>query len=81
MLPHHFVWGTPTAPIGLSDEFINDAQKDKQWHAFLRKNALAPMPLASVIADLQKFLLPVLGAAAESTELRMNWQAEAGWQK
>ena len=76
--------GTPLphgAPIGLSDEFINDAQKDKQWHAFLRKNALAPMPLVSVIADLQKFLLPVLGAAAESTELRMNWQAGEGWQK
>lgn len=76
--------GTPLprgAPIGLSDEFINDAQKDKQWHAFLRKNALAPMPLASVIADLQKFLLPVLGAAAESTELRMKWHAGEGWRK
>ena len=76
--------GTPFphgAPIGLSDEFINDAQKDKQWHAFLRKNALAPMPLVSVIADLQKFLLPVLGAAAESTELRMKWHAGEGWRK
>lgn len=39
-------------PIGLSDEFINDAQKEKQWQAFLRKNALDPMPLAVVIADL-----------------------------
>ncbi|MDQ1249945.1 MAG: hypothetical protein QG597_4322 [Actinomycetota bacterium] len=47
-------------PIGLSDEFINDAQKDKQWQAFLRKNALDPMPLATVIADLRGFLMPVL---------------------
>jgi hypothetical protein len=43
-------------PIGLSDEFINDAQKGKQWQAFLRKNALDPMSLIDVIADLREFL-------------------------
>lgn len=42
-------------PIGLSDEFINDAQKEKQRQAFMRKNALDPMPLAMVIADLREF--------------------------
>ena len=47
-------------PIGLSDEFANDLQKDKQWHAFLRKNAIDSKPLSEVIADLREFLMPVL---------------------
>jgi hypothetical protein len=50
------------APIGLSDKFINDVQKNRQWQAFLRKNALDPMPLARVIVDLREFLLPVLAS-------------------
>ena len=74
LLPH----GTPT---GLSDEFIHDAQKKKQWLAFLSKNAMEPMPLALVIADLRKFLLPVLHSVAESTGLRMNWRAGEGWRE
>lgn len=66
-------------PIGLSDEFINDDQKGKQWQAFLRKNALHPMPLAIVIADLREFLLPVLDAVADSAGLLMDWWAGEGW--
>jgi len=68
-------------PIGLSDEFINDDQKNKQWLAFLRKNALNPMPLATVISDLREFLLPVLVAAAKSSRHDMAWQAGVGWRK
>jgi hypothetical protein len=66
-------------PVGLSDEFINDDQKGKQWKAFLRKNALDPMPLGDVIVDLREFLSPVLGSAASSTELHMDWRAGEGW--
>jgi hypothetical protein len=66
-------------PIGLSDEFINDDKKGKQWQAFLRKNALHPMPLAIVIADLREFLLPVLDAVAGSAGLLMDWWAGDGW--
>lgn len=63
-------------PIGLSDEFISDAHKTKQWQAFLRKNALSPMSLSEVIMELREFLLPVL--LTESV-LNMNWQAGEGW--
>lgn len=68
-------------PIGLSDEFINDDQKNKQWLAFLRKNALDPIPLVTVISDLRGFLLPVLVAAAKSNKHDMAWQAGLGWRK
>lgn len=66
-------------PIGLSDEFINDAQKEKQWQAFLRKNALDPMPLAVVIADLREFLLPVLSSISARASYDMAWRSGDGW--
>jgi len=67
-------------PIGLSDEFINDAQKDKQWQAFLRKNPLDPTPLVTVVADLRDFLMPVLAATAAGGSHDYPWRAGAGWQ-
>ena len=68
-------------PIGLSDEFINDAQKGKQWQGFLRKNALDPMSLATVVVDLRDFLMPVLAAIAAGGSHDYPWRAVAGWQK
>lgn len=67
-------------PIGLSDEFINDAQKGKQWQGFLRKNALDPMSLATVVADLRDFLMPVLAVIAAGGSHDYHWRAGAGWQ-
>ncbi|MCA9229697.1 MAG: nucleotidyl transferase AbiEii/AbiGii toxin family protein [Planctomycetales bacterium] len=55
--------GTPlpaNLPIGLSDEFANDGQKNKQWLAFLHKNGIAPKPLAEIVTDLRNFLWPLL---------------------
>ena len=74
--------GTPipqSVPIGLSDEFVNDLQKEKQWQAFLRKNALDPMPLAAVIANLREFLLPVLVVISAHGSLDTVRRAEEGW--
>lgn len=68
-------------PVGLSDEFINDIQKGMQWQAFLRKNALDPMPLADVIVDLREFLSPVLEAISSQDSLDMDWRAGEGWRK
>jgi len=58
---------------------INDAQKEKQWQAFLRKNALGPMSLAAVINDLREFLLPVLTTATTSNSYNMAWRAGERW--
>jgi len=38
-----------TQPIGLSDAFAEDATKQVQWQAFLKKNRLQAMDLAEVI--------------------------------
>jgi len=66
-------------PIGLSEEFLQDDQKNKQWTAFIRKNSLTPMLFETVIRDLQKFLLPVLAAASTNKQYEMAWLAGAGW--
>lgn len=67
-------------PIGLTDEFIQDTQKEKQWQAFLRKNALDQTPLATVVGDLRDFVLPVLSAIAAGGSHDYPWRAGAGWQ-
>ena len=66
-------------PIGLTDEFTLDAQKEKQWQAFLRKNALDKTPLATVVDDLRSFLLPALAAIAAGGTLNRPWRAGSGW--
>lgn len=69
----------PGAPTGLTDEFVTDARKEKQWQAFLRKNAIDPMPLAAVIADLREFLLPVLRSASAGNSHNRAWRVGDGW--
>lgn len=66
-------------PIGWSDEFVTDAQKTTQWQAFLRKNAIDPMPLAGVVTDLREFLLPVLESASANAGHDLAWRAGNGW--
>ena len=62
--------GTPLPtelPIGLSDEFANDASRQALWAAFLRKNALATIPLNEVVGALRAKLQPALTRAASNT--------------
>lgn len=66
-------------PIGLSNEFINDVQKEKQWQGFLRKNALDPVALTTVISQLREFLLPVLVAISVQIEYNRIWCKGEGW--
>jgi hypothetical protein len=39
-------------PAGLSDAFAQDATKQKQWTAFLKKNRLQPLDLVQVVGLL-----------------------------
>lgn len=48
------------APFGLSDEFAEDQQKQRQWQAFLKKNGLESISLAEVIKLLREFLMPII---------------------
>jgi len=51
-------------PIGLSDEFANDASRQALWRAFLNKNQLKPVPLQELVTSLRVKLQPALRQAA-----------------
>ena len=54
-----------TLPIGLTDEFANDATRQAMWLAFLKKNEIAITPLYEVVVKLRTMLLPVLNQASK----------------
>ncbi len=51
-------------PVGLMDEFANDASRQALWLAFLKKNELLPEPLPDIVGRLSIGLAPALNAAA-----------------
>lgn len=68
-------------PTGLSDEFSTDEQKSTQWKAFLARNRLdeGEIELAQVINELRAFLMPVLGAAANTESFAHSWVPGGPW--
>jgi len=55
--------GTPlpkALPVGLSEEFALDTQKQQQWRAFLNKNRLDEIQLQTVVKELRLWLAPLL---------------------
>jgi predicted nucleotidyltransferase component of viral defense system len=51
-------------PDALTPAFAQDAQKERQWNAFLENAALRPGNLAEVIEDVAGFIMPHAIAAA-----------------
>jgi predicted nucleotidyltransferase component of viral defense system len=47
-------------PVGLSDEFSGDVQKQRQWLVFLKKNQLASLDLGVLIVGLRAWLMPLI---------------------
>ncbi len=67
------------APLGLTDAFAQDPQKQTQWQAFLRTNRLEALALNDVIAALATFMLPVIEAASANAIFSARWQAGGQW--
>jgi hypothetical protein len=53
-----------TLPVGLTDEFAHDASRQALWQAFIKKNELAPEPLAAIVDRLRPALESALNRAA-----------------
>lgn len=51
-------------PDALTPAFAEDAQKQRQWRAFVGDVTHDPGDLANVIADIAEFLMPRAAAAA-----------------
>ncbi len=67
------------APIGLTDTFGEDSQKQTQWQAFLRKNGIESVSLGEVVAVLAGFLLPVADAVFQGESFSREWKAGGPW--
>jgi Nucleotidyl transferase AbiEii toxin, Type IV TA system len=69
------------APTALTPVFGDDAQKQTQWRAFLRKTRLtdAPAALPDVIAILASFLLPMAQAIIDGQAFNHSWKARGLW--
>jgi predicted nucleotidyltransferase component of viral defense system len=69
------------APLALTDAFANDAGRQTQWKAFLRRNALSAdnLNLADITAVLHDFLMPTTKAAAESSTFEAVWPPGGPW--
>ena len=65
-------------PYPLTDDFAQDATKQTQWGAFLRKNGLTGPPLnfGDIVASLRRFIGPVLVPKKASGK----WSPVTGWQ-
>lgn len=70
---------TAQLPFGLTDAFAQDAQKQIQWQAFLKKNRLEALALTDVIAALATFMWPVIESASTGAALAAHWQAGGPW--
>ena len=52
-------------PLGLSDEFANDASRQAMWQSFLTKNELAMVPLSEVVISVREKLQTALQQARQ----------------
>jgi hypothetical protein len=68
-----------SVPIGLSDTFAQDSQKQTQWQAFLRKNGIESVLLGEVVTMLAAFLIPVVTAIIRGEEFSHEWNAGGPW--
>ncbi len=68
-------------PMGLSDEFCDDAGKQAQWRAFLSKGRLVEeeVSLREVAEFLRTFLMPPSTAIARNNRFGYHWPAAGPW--
>ena len=68
-------------PMGLSDEFCDDAGKQAQWRAFLTKGRLVEgeVSLREVAEFLRIFLMPPSTAIAGNKRFGFRWPAAGPW--
>jgi predicted nucleotidyltransferase component of viral defense system len=69
-------------PLALTAEFSEDASKQAQWKAFIRKGKLktSEETLGDIIAILQNFLMPPTQSAAQGKKFELIWSPSGLWQ-
>ncbi|MBI3958965.1 MAG: nucleotidyl transferase AbiEii/AbiGii toxin family protein [Chloroflexi bacterium] len=76
--------GFPTeTPVGLTSRFADDPDKRTQWRAFVRRSGLnsEELPLTTVVARLQLFLMLPLQAASDDAPAPSHWKPGGPWSR
>jgi hypothetical protein len=67
-------------PVGLRAEFASDADKQKQWLAFVRRLRLVGQPgLPEIVPRIERFAMPIFESVSASATRSARWSAGQGW--
>jgi hypothetical protein len=67
-------------PLALTTDFHEDAAKQTQWRAFLRRGAVADVvELRSVLDLIRSFLMPPAAAAGRGRGFASHWPRGGPW--
>jgi hypothetical protein len=69
-------------PRAFTSEFFEDESKQLQWGAFNAKNRLyiEAVPLKRVVADIERFLMPLFIGGTNKEHWKRSWPAGGPWQ-
>lgn len=69
-------------PAGLTDAYAADPARRTQWRAFVRRNRFTGEPddLAALVAEVRRFVAPLLDAAARDQSFVARWPAGGPWE-
>jgi hypothetical protein len=70
-----------TQPTAFTAEFFDDESKRSQWDAFYAKNRLyiESIPLKTAIAEIERFLMPLLIGIKSGGHWNLSWPAGGPW--
>ena len=68
-------------PIGLTNSFYADPARAVQWRAFVRRSRFTQEPgdLEKLVAEVRRFVFPLLAAAAAERPFKGRWSAGGPW--
>jgi len=68
-------------PIGLTNSFYADPARAIQWRAFVRRSRFTQEPgdLEKLVAEVRRFVFPLLAAAAAERPFKGRWSAGGPW--
>lgn len=71
----------PAAPVALTGAFANDASRQAQWQAFIRRSRLQNVPgsFPEIVEAVADFLGPITKALAAGESFQGAWKAPGLW--
>lgn len=68
-------------PPALQEDFAGDAEKQRQWKAFVSRGQLrqSEVALDTVTRDVRRFVVPVLEALAKDRPFEQKWKPNGPW--